>query len=83
MSAMEELETLLQSLQALKPPGVTKTKIESITTLCIQNIQVYSAVPLFSQVPNFCRVLTSTLALGRVDNNPENIHTVQEESDHT
>ena len=36
MSAMEELETLLQSLQALKPPGVTKTKIESITALCIQ-----------------------------------------------
>jgi protein NRD1 len=44
MSAMEELETQLQSLQALKPPGVTKTKIESITTLCIQNIQVCLAV---------------------------------------
>ena len=83
MSAMEELETLLQSLQALKPPGVTKTKIESITTLCIQNIQVCSAVPLFSQVPYVCRMLTSTLAIGRVNNNPENIHTVQEESGHT
>jgi len=80
---MEELETQLQSLQALKPPGVTKTKIESITTLCIQNIQVCLAIPLFSQVPNVCRVLTSTLALVRVDNNPENIHTVQEESGHT
>jgi protein NRD1 len=41
---MEELETLLQSLQALKPPGVTKTKIESITTLCIQNIQAESII---------------------------------------
>jgi hypothetical protein len=83
MSAMEELETLLQSLQALKPPGVTKTKIESITTLCIQNIQVCSAVPLFFQVPYVCRMLTSILAIGRVNNNSENIHTVQEESGHT
>lgn len=41
---MEELETLLQSLQALKPPGVTKTKIESITALCIQNIQAESII---------------------------------------
>lgn len=41
---MEELETQLQSLQALKPPGVTKTKIESITTLCIQNIQAESII---------------------------------------
>jgi len=39
---MEELEGLLQSLQALKPPGVTKTKIESITALCIKNVQVCS-----------------------------------------
>ena len=83
MSAMEELETLLQSLQALKPPGVTKTKIESITTLCIQNIQVCSAVPLFFQVPYVYRMLTSILAIGRVNNNSENIHTVQEESGHT
>ncbi|OCK79424.1 hypothetical protein K432DRAFT_299923 [Lepidopterella palustris CBS 459.81] len=44
MSAMEELESLLQSLQALKPPGVTKTKIESVTSLCIQNIQAESII---------------------------------------
>lgn len=40
MAAMEELETLLQSLQALKPPGVTKTKIDAITAKCMENVQV-------------------------------------------
>lgn len=40
MAAMEELGTQLQSLQALKPPGVTPTKIKAITQLCVDNIQV-------------------------------------------
>jgi protein NRD1 len=40
MAAMEELEALLQSLQALKPPGVTKTKIDAITAKCVENVQV-------------------------------------------
>lgn len=41
---MEELEGLLQSLQALKPPGVTKTKIETITALCVKNSQSDSII---------------------------------------
>jgi len=40
MAAMDELGTQLQSLQALKPPGVTPTKIKAITQLCVDNIQV-------------------------------------------
>lgn len=40
MAAMEEIETLLQSLKALKPPGITKTKIDAITLKCVDNIQV-------------------------------------------
>ncbi|KAF2463633.1 uncharacterized protein BDR25DRAFT_107458 [Lindgomyces ingoldianus] len=44
MSAMEELGALLQSLQTLKPPGVTKTKIEAITAVCVQNVQSDSTV---------------------------------------
>lgn len=40
MAAIEEVGTLLQSLQALKPPGVTKTKIEAITAKCVENVQV-------------------------------------------
>jgi protein NRD1 len=40
MAAMEELESLLQSLQALKPPGITKTKIDAILAKCVDNVQV-------------------------------------------
>ncbi|KAJ5105113.1 hypothetical protein NUU61_002460 [Penicillium alfredii] len=38
-SAVAELENYLQSMLALKPPGVSGSKINSITTLCIANIQ--------------------------------------------
>ena len=40
MAAMEELGTLLQSLQTLKAPGVTPTKVKAITAICVENIQV-------------------------------------------
>ncbi|KAF1844899.1 uncharacterized protein K460DRAFT_365844 [Cucurbitaria berberidis CBS 394.84] len=39
MAAMHELTTQLQSLQALKPPGVTPTKVKAITKICVDNIQ--------------------------------------------
>ncbi|CAN9338795.1 unnamed protein product [Alternaria alternata] len=44
MAAMDELGTQLQSLQALKPPGVTPTKIKAITQLCVDNIQSHSVI---------------------------------------
>ncbi|KAF1814643.1 hypothetical protein P152DRAFT_447977 [Eremomyces bilateralis CBS 781.70] len=44
MSAPDEVANLLQSLQTLKAPGVTKTKIEAITALCIANIKSESAL---------------------------------------
>lgn len=40
MSCVAELDTILQSMLSLKPPGVTGGKIQSITTLCNANIQV-------------------------------------------
>ena len=40
MASVEELDSLLQSLQALKPPGVSKSKIEAINTLCITHVGV-------------------------------------------
>jgi len=51
---MEEIEALLQSLQALKPPGVNATKINALTAKCVDNIKV-------------CRLrgLCSPLALSR------------------
>ncbi len=44
MSCVAELDTILQSMLALKPPGVTGGKIQSITTLCNANIQVCQLV---------------------------------------
>ncbi|KAF1997178.1 hypothetical protein P154DRAFT_441659 [Amniculicola lignicola CBS 123094] len=44
MVAMDELEPLLQSLQTLKAPGITKTKIDAITQLCVQNVQSDTAI---------------------------------------
>ena len=40
MAAVEEIGAQLQSLQALKPPGITKTKIQTITEKCVESVQV-------------------------------------------
>lgn len=42
MAKVDQLDPLLLSLQALKPPGASKTKIAAITTLCVENVQVNS-----------------------------------------
>lgn len=44
MAAIEELGTHLQSLQALKAPGVTPTKVKAITKICVDNIQFDTAI---------------------------------------
>ncbi|KAF2097101.1 hypothetical protein NA57DRAFT_41681 [Rhizodiscina lignyota] len=62
MAAVDELDTLLQSLQALKPPGVAKSKIESINTICISNVGSDSAI-VEKIVANF-RSAPSTHKLG-------------------
>lgn len=41
-SAVAELDGYLQSMLALKPPGVSGSKINSITQLCSANVQVSS-----------------------------------------
>lgn len=39
-SAVADLETNLQAMLALKPPGVSGSKISTVTSLCIANVQV-------------------------------------------
>jgi protein NRD1 len=39
-NVIDELDSQLASLNQLKPPGASKTKINSITALCVNNIQV-------------------------------------------
>ena len=50
MSCVAELDAILQSMLALKPPGVTGGKIQSITTLCNANIQVRLLIAMLSLV---------------------------------
>jgi protein NRD1 len=44
-SAVAELDAYLQSMLNLKPPGVSGSKITSITSLCTANIQVRDVPP--------------------------------------
>jgi hypothetical protein len=44
-SAVAELDAYLQSMLNLKPPGVSGSKITSITSLCTANIQVRALTP--------------------------------------
>ncbi|KAJ4289813.1 hypothetical protein N0V90_011144 [Kalmusia sp. IMI 367209] len=62
MAAMEELETLLQSLQALKPPGVTATKIKEITQKSVDNVQ--SDVVIVQKIAQYFRSSPVTHKLG-------------------
>ena len=39
-SAVAELETGLQAMLGLKPPGVSGSRITGITALCVANVQV-------------------------------------------
>lgn len=59
MSCVAELDTILQSMLALKPPGVTGGKIQSITSLCNANIQV--RLPASNSSYHKQRLLTSLI----------------------
>jgi hypothetical protein len=39
-SAVAELEASLQAMLSLKPPGVSGSRIQTLTALCLANIQV-------------------------------------------
>ncbi|KAK7515120.1 uncharacterized protein IWZ02DRAFT_57134 [Phyllosticta citriasiana] len=62
MSALEELNSLLLSLSALKPPGANKSKITTITNLCINNATQCPA--LLQAISNRFSAAESTHKLG-------------------
>jgi protein NRD1 len=43
-SKVAELEAGLNAMQALKPPGVSASKITSLTALCVENVQSESVL---------------------------------------
>lgn len=58
-SAVAELEGYLQSMLSQKPPGVSGSKINSITSLCDANVQVRYAHPPVTVVLILTRVISS------------------------
>lgn len=85
MAAMDELGSLLQSLQALKAPGVTPTKVKAITAICVENIQVCRHLSPFWRTPPspsaFTKFLLSPLV--RLDHHPEDPSAIPEQPRHT
>lgn len=62
-SAVADLETSLQAMLALKPPGVSGSRISTVTSLCMANVQVRpdKNVLYFHQSgPNLCITSTTT-----------------------
>lgn len=55
-SAVAELENYLQSMLALKPPGVSGSKIQGITALCTANVQVRKRSLISSRVDEMTRL---------------------------
>lgn len=49
---INELDSQLASLNQLKPPGASKGKINSITQLCVSNIQVSSKLQRNDTAPD-------------------------------
>lgn len=57
-SAVADLETNLQAMLGLKPPGVSGSKISTLTSLCIANVQVRMLPPTATQ--HHCRARAQT-----------------------
>lgn len=61
-SPVAELEAGLQAMLSLKPPGVTGSRIQSITALCKTNVQVGRPIFIMPTL-TFARMLTSVSKL--------------------
>ncbi|KFY10267.1 hypothetical protein V492_05096 [Pseudogymnoascus sp. VKM F-4246] len=61
-SAVAELETALQAMLSLKPPGVSGSRIASLTALCLANVQSESV--LIQKLYTHMRKAPSTHKLG-------------------
>ncbi|EEP79245.1 conserved hypothetical protein [Uncinocarpus reesii 1704] len=62
-SAVAELDGYLQSMLALKPPGVSRSKIDGITSLCTANVQWVDSARKAGQ-PTDSNALDGTFAAG-------------------
>ena len=42
MTALEEFDKALESLLAIKAPGVSGSKVQELTKMAVQNVKVFS-----------------------------------------
>lgn len=61
-SAVAELEAGLNAMQNLKPPGVSGSRITTLTALCVNNVQVRWDFASYARA-RFDSMLTGTLLL--------------------
>jgi hypothetical protein len=94
-SAVADLEAGLQAMLNLKPPGVSGSRITSLTSLCVANIQVGSLHHLSitqrmhqdaytrmrARLRKYRPVADSTFfSLVRIGSHPEDLHPLQKGS---
>lgn len=83
-AAVAELEKGLGDMQNLKPPGVSGSKINSLTMLCLNNVQVRSAPCLGSTVCTMeAPELTTHPLTVRITAGSEVIYPLQEDTKHS
>lgn len=77
-SAVADLEAGLQAMLNLKPPGVSGSRIISLTQLCVSNIQVCLLID--TERPRHRIVADPSCPLVGIGSHPEDIHALQEGS---
>lgn len=85
-SVVAELEAGLQGMLALKPPGVSGSRIANITTLCVANVQVRSDNTTLEnddlEIFEALKLTVVSVAV-RVGPHPETFYTLQENTRNT
>lgn len=81
-SPVAELEAGLNAMQSLKPPGVSGSRIQSLTTLCVENVQVRLRKTLSFIVRGGIAVPSMLTRISpvavRIRTHPEDLHPLQE-----
>ena len=80
-SCVAELDANLQLMLAMKAPGVTGSKISSITSLCVTNIQVRSARGATNSV--LVKLIFAVFDVVRICSDPEGLHPLQKSTGDT
>lgn len=76
-SAVAELEAGLNAMQNLKPPGVSGSRITTLTALCVNNVQVRQHAVSCAHNAAFLHADKKPHVVVRVRTHSENLHSFQ------